>query len=134
MPYDNCESLFTKVAPTKEILRRVKQLAVSFLKIFHDNFVMNSKFDVIKLFVPNLDGYNVLIHLDGALNSRRFERNIVDLNDNDDQEEKMDSTVNLEANNINNKIPIVGFDPVRFYLNELRVYIYINKILILFKY
>lgn len=65
------------------------------------------------LFTPNLDGYNVIIHLRDSLNARRKE-SIKLIEKTVEHVEEYDPSKTAE-------IPIVNFNPVNFYLKELRV-------------
>ncbi|KAJ8985714.1 hypothetical protein NQ317_014364 [Molorchus minor] len=72
--FDQGLSVFTKYVPSKEILYRVKELTKISL-----NFIGNIHMGLIhtgikELFIPNLEGYNLLIHLRSQMNSRRHEQ------------------------------------------------------------
>lgn len=112
MPYDQGLSVFTKDSPCKETLHRVRQLAKECLVHF-ENVINNSQFSIKDLFLSNLEGYNVLIHLRPLFNPRRHEGIIF---------ENVDSRIIVEKykESNNNKIPITGFNPVEIYLNVLR--------------
>lgn len=64
-------------------------------------------------FVPNLTGYDVLIHLNASTNLRRYQQVNRDQN----------FIVKLEEfdESITKCMPVVGFDPIELYLKELRV-------------
>lgn len=108
MPYDKGESIFTKHAPSKCILHRIKELAKVTL-----NFLEDSE-RIKDMFVPNLVGYNVMIHLKPLMNSRRHEQCVGNENV---------AVVQLNAFDVKKscKIPIVNFNPIESYLKELRV-------------
>lgn len=112
MPYDQGLSVFTKEAPSKETLCRVRQLAKESL-IYFDNLINNSKENIKEIFEPNLEGYNVLIHLRPLLNPRRHEELLF---------EKIERRIIVEKykESDDNKIPITGFNPVEKYLKTLR--------------
>ncbi|EFA06414.1 nucleolar protein 6 [Tribolium castaneum] len=113
MPYDGCESVFTKRGPSKLVLRRVKQLASESLNCF-GQIIKGESFGSIKsLFIPNLEGYDVIIHLRPLLNPVRHEQVTGD---------ESEGQIVLEEFNRNEstKIPVTGFNPVQLYLAELR--------------
>lgn len=129
MPYDEGKSLYTRKSPSKEVLNRISLLAAATYKILCSSistsqFLHNVQVNVFKLnflqalilfefqplFTPNLEGYNLIIHLKPSMNSRRKQKlslsGIV--------------TENFELNE-RSPIPIAGFSPVDLYLKELRV-------------
>lgn len=62
--------------------------------------------------MPNMQGYNVLIHLNPLTIAKKFQSTntnnySVEIEDFDDA--------------FNSKIPIVDFEPVQYYLKDLRV-------------
>nr|CAI5842983.1 unnamed protein product [Callosobruchus analis] len=77
-PYDQGLSVFTKSAPTKEVLFRVRQLARESLRFVSDSLDKGSPLNIQQLFTPNLEGYNALIHLNPEMNSRRYEELVFD--------------------------------------------------------
>ncbi|RZC39988.1 nucleolar protein 6 [Asbolus verrucosus] len=112
-PYDGCESLFTKAAPSKEVLRRVKQLASETLSCVTSMVREENLVKVRDLFVPNLEGFNVIIHLRPLLNPVRHEQVIGD---------ELEGQVHLKAFNAeeSTKVPVTDFNPVQLYLRDLR--------------
>ncbi|VEN62255.1 unnamed protein product [Callosobruchus maculatus] len=112
-PYDQGASVFTKSAPTKEVLFRVRQLARESLRFVSDSLDTGSPINVQQLFTPNLEGYNALIHLNPEMNSRRYEELVFD---------KVEDRIVIEKYRKldDEKIPIVNFDPVKKYLDTLR--------------
>jgi U3 small nucleolar RNA-associated protein 22 len=113
MPYDDCTSSFTKTAPSKEVLRRVKHLASETLS-FATKIVKEESPTIVKdLFIPNLDGYDVLIQLRPLLNPVRHEQVI------GDELEGQVVVKDFDAGE-STKLPITGFNPVQCYLRELR--------------
>lgn len=112
MPYDQGLSAFTKNAPSKETLYRVRQLAKESL-LYYDNIINNAQRSIRELFEPNLEGYNVLIHLRPFLNPRRYEELLFDNVENRIIVEKYKQSED-------NKIPITDFNPVEKYLKTLR--------------
>ncbi|CAH0552232.1 unnamed protein product [Brassicogethes aeneus] len=111
-PYDNGQSIFTKNSPTKQVLSRVKDLAIATLSFYSEKLLKSEKCDIKELFLPNWQGYNLLIQLNPLLNSRRHER-ILNSDESKILIEKYDPKVN-------SKIPICDFNPVEIYLEELR--------------
>nr|XP_023013750.1 nucleolar protein 6 [Leptinotarsa decemlineata] len=110
-PYDGGASVFTKSSPSREILLRIKQLSGESLAIMNKVTIDREAIDVKKLFVPNFEGYNVLIHLRPLLNPRRHEQLF----------ENLERTVveKYKASK-DDKLPIVNFNPVDIYLRTLR--------------
>lgn len=62
-----------------------------------------------------MDGYNILIHIKPLLNPRRYQE--VDLTNKNQYRIELPK---FEENE-NVKIPVVGFNPVAIYVQELRV-------------
>lgn len=112
MPYDEGQSIFTKDSPSKETLHRVRQLAKESL-IYVYNIINNSHESIKELFIPNLDGYNVLIHLRPSMNPRRHEELTFDVVEGRIIVEKYKASED-------DKIPITDFNPVEKYLKTLR--------------
>ncbi|CAG9764718.1 unnamed protein product [Ceutorhynchus assimilis] len=112
MPYDQGQSIFTKHSPSKETLHRVQGLAHATLKLVLGRIEEQLVFDLKELFKPNMEGYNLLIHLRPLLNPRRHEQ----------IDNPADSKIVLEKyeQHKNEKIPIAGFNPVHSYLKALR--------------
>lgn len=108
MPYDKGESIFTKNAPTKCILKRVKELAKATLDF------IQTRNTIKEIFIPNLAGYNVLIHLKPLMNPRRHEQCF----GNENVSITQLAPYNAERST---KIPIVDFNPIEIYMQELRV-------------
>ncbi|XP_030756647.1 nucleolar protein 6 [Sitophilus oryzae] len=111
-PYDQGASLFTKESPTREILIRIRQLANITLNLMSESVIEQKFFDLTGFFSPNMDGYNLIIHLNPQFNSRRHE-NTSDLNE---QQVILEKYVKRDIENI----PFVEFSPVDEYLKELR--------------
>lgn len=114
MPYDQGLSIFTKDSPSKETLNRVKQLSKESLH-YIENMINNLQGNINELFMPNFDGYNVLIYLSSPLDSRRYEKltfgNV-----------KSRIVTEKYKKSPDNKLPIIDFDPVAKYLQTLREY------------
>ncbi|CAG9857139.1 unnamed protein product [Phyllotreta striolata] len=113
-PYDRYSSAFTRRRPSKEILSRIKRLAAESLDYFEKMLAGNSSIGIKELFLPNFEGYNVLIHLKPSMVPRRFERISYGTVD-----RKVVDKYKLSKDD---RIPIVDFDPVRDYLEALRKY------------
>ncbi|KAJ8928394.1 hypothetical protein NQ314_019059 [Rhamnusium bicolor] len=113
MPFDQGLSVFTKYVPTKEILNRVKQLAKESLNFVNNIIIKQNCVGIKELFIPNFDGYNVLIHLRPLLNPRRHEQILFTSPENRIVVEKY-------SPGNDDKLPIVDFNPVEKYLTTLR--------------
>uniref|UniRef100_A0A6P7G4V1 Nucleolar protein 6 n=1 Tax=Diabrotica virgifera virgifera TaxID=50390 RepID=A0A6P7G4V1_DIAVI len=111
-PYDH-SSTITKNAPSKQILNRIKLLAVESLKFIDQIIVGQNNLGIKELFIPNFEGFNALINIKRAFNSRRHEQIAFSA------VEKRTVVEKYEANN-SDRIPIVNFDPVAEYLKTLR--------------
>uniref|UniRef100_A0A182N6G0 Nucleolar protein 6 n=1 Tax=Anopheles dirus TaxID=7168 RepID=A0A182N6G0_9DIPT len=103
--------LFGRRAPTIEILNRVTLLAQAAIGLFE------SKFDKLRknipfFFQPSYDGYNVIIHLDRAT--------LVPIGVRRASEIFPQKKASLPDVKGQRKAPLTGFDPVCFYLRELR--------------
>lgn len=113
MPFDQGLSVFTRNIPTKEILYRVKELAKASLD-FVNNIIMGQNHVGIKeLFIPNFDGYNVLIHLKPSINPRRYEQIVFAT-----VEDR--TVVEKYKGSDDDKLPILDFSPIEKYLSILR--------------
>ncbi|CAG2059589.1 unnamed protein product, partial [Timema podura] len=104
--------VWTKRNPTLQILVRTAMLAKESLTIVEEK-LFSRHFDTKLIFRPPLDVYDVLIYLRPLLNPRRLEA--VDVN-------KDQPVVNLPSYQYHQgeKLPVAGFNPVQFYLQELR--------------
>lgn len=112
-PFDQGSSVFTQHAPSKEILHRVKELAKVSLNFVTDIIMGQNHVGIKELFIPNFDGYNVLIHLKPLVNSRRLEQIVFANVENRTVVEKYKPVED-------GKLPIVDFNPVEKYLSTLR--------------
>lgn len=94
-------------------------LAKESLKIFDDLLVKDTVLDVKQMFRPPLTEYDCLIYLKSTMNPRRLQA--IDVPDNA-------TIVDLHPYKPHSlqKIPIVNFDPVQYFLKDLRVSI-LNK-------
>ncbi|XP_072386893.1 nucleolar protein 6 [Diabrotica undecimpunctata] len=111
-PYDHFSTI-TKNAPSKQILNRIKLLATESLKFIDQIIVGQNNVGIKELFIPNFQGFNVLIYIKRLFNSRRHEQIALSAVQNRTVVEKY-------APNNYDRIPIVNFDPVADYLKTLR--------------
>ncbi|XP_055607721.1 nucleolar protein 6 [Uranotaenia lowii] len=101
--------LFSKRAPSPEVLNRVTMLAQIVIEKMENNF--NTVRNKVHIFYqPSFDGYDLLLHLDTTI-VPDIGITSIDLLSRGKREDLFD----LES-----KDPAAGFDPVRFYLQELR--------------
>ncbi|CAK9819413.1 Nucleolar protein 6 [Anthophora plagiata] len=112
-PYDQQRSLWTRKAPSNLILNRIAALAKESLKLFQDHLYTQILLDFKLLFRPPLTEYDCLIHLKRSMVPRR--RQAVDVN-------KTDKAFKWHPykKHSDQKIPIVDFDPVQYFLRDLR--------------
>ncbi|KAF5299559.1 hypothetical protein FQR65_LT09364 [Abscondita terminalis] len=109
-PYDDGKSSFTKNC-TLEVLQRLSVLAKSTYSVVEKGIAAQDLSVVKDLFIPNLEGYNVLIHLKELQNTRTYQRN---------SSSNKKILIERRSYSRNSKIPIVNFSPVDSYLKELR--------------
>ncbi|CAH1153543.1 unnamed protein product [Phaedon cochleariae] len=114
MQYDQGLSLLTQTSPSEEVLASIKRLSKQCVDcmsrvVFDPSATMSIK----EMFKPNLDGFNVVIHIQPLLNTRIHEALVLSTITNRIVVEKYKTTED-------DKIPIVGFDPVEKYLSTLR--------------
>ncbi|XP_052891301.1 nucleolar protein 6 [Anopheles moucheti] len=102
--------LFGRRAPTAEILNRVTLLAQSATQLIEMN-IRTLRNKIQNFFVPSMEGYNVIIHLDSTI--------VVPIGIRSSHAVGIQKTPSLFAKSFD-KEPAAGFDPVRFYLRELR--------------
>ncbi|XP_043253264.1 nucleolar protein 6 [Colletes gigas] len=112
-PYDQQKSLWTKKAPTTLILNRITMLARQSLKLFEDQLLTKDALDVKPLFRPPFTEYDCLIHLMPHMVPRKLQA--IDVS-------KEYQVLNWHPykSHSEQKIPVVGFDPVQCLLKELR--------------
>ncbi|XP_046624374.1 nucleolar protein 6 isoform X1 [Neodiprion virginianus] len=112
-PYDKKNSLWTRKKPSLVILKRITTLARASLKIIekqiYDGHILNHRL----IFKAPMTEYDFLINLRPFLNPRRLQ----DINLNDDH-----PMVEWHPHKSHSmaKIPVVDFNPVQIYLQELR--------------
>lgn len=110
-PYDKEMSVWTKINPSKQILRRVSLLAAAALKLTEaDNYNWCGE-TVKQMFRPSLEDYHYIIELN---------KDFVPL-----YSQAIDSSILVKPTAVkdtisNSCIPVVDFDPVKLYLKELR--------------
>ncbi|XP_034171311.2 nucleolar protein 6 Mat89Ba [Osmia lignaria lignaria] len=112
-PYDHQRSLWTRKVPTTLILNRITTLARQSLKLFEENFFTKALLDYKPLFRPPLTEYDCLIHLKPVMVSRRVQA--IDLDEGHPLVEWHPYKKHSKQ-----KIPVVDFDPVQYFLRELR--------------
>lgn len=101
-------SIWSKKAPSKEVLRRVQTIARNALKIIETDLLILSNKRVRPIFTPTYDGYNVIIEL---LESVLVPSHTIPV--------ERFSSPNLEFTE--KKLQAVDFNAAHLYLNELRV-------------
>ncbi|XP_076640818.1 nucleolar protein 6 Mat89Ba [Halictus rubicundus] len=112
-PYDQQRSLWTRKAPSTLVLNRITALAKQSLKLIEDQMSAKILLDVKPLFRPPLTEYDCLIHLKPVMVPRR--RQAIDIS-----EEYSLFDVHPYKKHSAQKIPVTNFDPVQFFLKELR--------------
>ncbi|CAG5059007.1 unnamed protein product [Parnassius apollo] len=110
-------SVWSWVSPSREVLVRIRAIARATLTYFETALLQDFKDNVLGAFVPSLSGYDALIHLLShvvPLAAERIDR-------------MLDSTGNRKPNDasksddgLNEVLPVVEFNPVTRYLDELR--------------
>ncbi|XP_011646423.1 nucleolar protein 6 [Pogonomyrmex barbatus] len=112
-PYDQQKSLWTRKAPSQLILNRMSALAKESLKLFDDMLFNNTVLDVKSMFRPPLSEYDCLLHLKPSMIPRRLQA--IDISNKAE-------IVDLHPYKVHSlqKIPIVDFDPVQYFLKDLR--------------
>ncbi|XP_033188012.1 nucleolar protein 6 Mat89Ba [Bombus vancouverensis nearcticus] len=112
-PYDHQRSLWTKKAPSTLILNRITMLARQCIKLYEQQYFTKVLLDFKPLFRPPLTEYDCLIYLKPCMVPRRLQAIDVD-----------DACPIVEwhpyKHHSAQKVPIVGFDPVQHFLEDLR--------------
>lgn len=120
-PYDQNESIWTKKAPSQLVLNRIGSLAERALTLVDEQLDTASNLSFHALFRAPISEYDCIIRLHSSLNPRRYQFH--DLSD----KYPVTDLNNVEEKSIK-KIPVIGFDPVQRYLQELRVsYYYLHS-------
>ncbi|KAJ9582596.1 hypothetical protein L9F63_023055, partial [Diploptera punctata] len=112
-PYDKNNSIWSKEAPSLQILIRVAMLARESLRIVESLLFYSRQIDSSQIFRPPLDAYDVIIHLIPKLNPLRHEAV-------DATAVKKNKQLPAYKQEPEEKIPVAGFNPVSCYLHELR--------------
>ncbi|CAH2049628.1 unnamed protein product, partial [Iphiclides podalirius] len=102
-------SIWTRTAPTKEVVVRVQTLARATLAYFEGALLKDFKDNVLSAFVPSLAGYDAIIHLEP--HAVVYSEEVVGAT----PTPRPKKTELLE-----DFLPVVEFDPVAKYLDELR--------------
>ncbi|GBP18685.1 Nucleolar protein 6 [Eumeta japonica] len=107
-PYDgDTPSVWSRRAPSRQVLARVRLLSTSTLNYIEKSLLNDMKDNILGSFIPSLSGYDVLIRLHGHLVPHTAQR--------------VDAVPRLRTPPaLTDVIPIVQFDPVAKYLEELR--------------
>lgn len=113
-PYDQQGSSWTRKAPTILILNRICLLAQESLKLFEQQLYTKTISDCKALFRSPMSEYDCLIHLKPLLNPRRLQA--INLN----EDHPFIEWHPYKPHSLQ-KIPIIDFDPVQYFLKELRV-------------
>lgn len=113
-PYDQQRSLWTRKAPSILILNRITALARQSLKLYENQLFTKVLLDFKPLFRPPFTEYDCLIHLKSFMVPKILQA--VDVSD-------THPIVELYPykHHSAQKIPIVDFDPVQYFLRDLRV-------------
>lgn len=114
-PFDEDQSVWTQKAPTTVILNRVSDLASESLRIVETLMSRETLPDLNAIFKAPLSAYDCIIYLKDEFNPRRiYSLDNLNLVKNPHQWHPYKKH-SME------KIPIVDFDPVQKYLQDLRV-------------
>ncbi|XP_011302572.1 nucleolar protein 6 [Fopius arisanus] len=112
-PYDHNKSIWTGVSPSILVLNRVASLAKEVLKLVERELFESSFIVWEPMFRPTTGGYDILIHVKAELNARRPQA--LDLDGSLPQSKRRPYKPHPNVT-----IPIIGFNPVDKYLEELR--------------
>lgn len=114
-PKDKKLSLWTKRAPSVQMLQRVVMMAAESLKVLGQQLMDGSQIEDVRLVMrPPLDAYDVLIHLNPKhvpLLSQAVDPPTVTFS-----RGVMPGTVSASGG----ALPVIGYNPVSLYLSELR--------------
>ncbi|XP_073697296.1 nucleolar protein 6 [Garra rufa] len=113
-PNDKKVSVWTKEAPSVQMLQRAIMLAAESLRVLETQLNSGEMQDMRVVFRPPLDAYDVLIHLNPkqvplfpkAVDPANFAFN--------------QGIFQGEASTTGGALPVIDYDPVRLYLSELR--------------
>ncbi|NXI88521.1 NOL6 protein, partial [Rhipidura dahli] len=114
-PKDQWSSMWTRERPSAQILQRLVLLASESLRALEEQLMVPlSDQDVKMVFRPPLDFYDVLIHLNPSQIPRHLESV-------DRPVKSVSRGVVKNSSAVNILFPVVDYDPVQLYLQELRV-------------
>ncbi|CAK8696286.1 unnamed protein product [Clavelina lepadiformis] len=112
-PKDKMRSLWTSSGPSKLILRRLKDLAKIYQSLLEGK-LFSTYMELKPVFTPSMTAYDVLIHLKSQWLPRRHESVSQVQNSMSSKHRAIaDVTFDLRI------LPVVNFDPVQMYLDEL---------------
>ncbi|XP_024940581.1 nucleolar protein 6 isoform X2 [Cephus cinctus] len=113
-PYDHQNSIWTSKGPNQLILNRMASLARESLKIIDTQIESYTGLKWKPMFQPPLSEYDCLIHLKPSMCPRRFQA--IEL-------ESDHPVIDWHTYKYHHqqKIPIVNFDPVQYFLTDLRI-------------
>ncbi|XP_058720347.1 nucleolar protein 6 isoform X2 [Poecile atricapillus] len=113
-PKDQGSSMWTRERPSAQILQRLVLLALESLRALEEQLMAPlSDQDVKMVFRPPLDFYDVLIHL----NPKQIPRHLESV---DRPVKSVSRGVVKNSSAMNILFPVVDYDPVQLYLQELR--------------
>ncbi|XP_066195759.1 nucleolar protein 6 [Sylvia atricapilla] len=113
-PKDQCSSMWTRERPSAQILQRLVLLASESLRALEEQLMDPlSDQDVKMVFRPPLDFYDVLIHL----NPNQIPHHLESV---DRPVKAVSRGVVKNSSAMNILFPVVDYDPVQLYLQELR--------------
>ncbi|XP_038078124.1 nucleolar protein 6-like [Patiria miniata] len=114
-PTDKLNSVWSQKQPAAQILRRLLELAKESLRVLTSQMMgLDTNTDFKQIFRPPLDLYDVVIHLRPKLVPRRGE--VVDGSGAPVQRSTTDGSLTEKSS----QLPVVDFDPVSLYLQELQ--------------
>ncbi|KAH0540795.1 nucleolar protein 6 isoform X1 [Cotesia glomerata] len=114
-PYDRETSTWTKHAPSRLILDRISSLARETLKLVETELLKSSVLVWRPMFKPPLVVYDCLIYIKDQFNPRRYQYHSLDI-----EESFPVTSWHPYRFHPEQKLPVVQFDPVDKYLEELR--------------
>ncbi|XP_057323676.1 nucleolar protein 6 [Microplitis mediator] len=112
-PYDHKSSTWTKKSPSRLILSRISSLAKETLRLLETELLKSSTLIWSPMFKPPLSAYDCLIHLKDQFNPRRYQYLDIDGS-------LTKTTWHPYKHHPHQKLPVVEFNPVEKYLEELR--------------
>ncbi|XP_034948834.1 nucleolar protein 6 [Chelonus insularis] len=112
-PYDQSKSIWTKKTPSMLILNRINSLARESLKLIEKELFDNFTLILKPIFKSPLSEYDILIHLKTEFNPKIYQ--YYDLDETFPKNSWHPYKFHTEQ-----KLPVIDFDPIQMYLNELR--------------